>query len=84
MKNKKEIEMIEKALFRTKIVSDMKHNGEIVEVIGYLKGKDIYCDRYIVKFNDGTIQDNIMSNELNFDYSKKDMKGVDKIGSKNK
>lgn len=71
MKNKKEIEMIEKALFRTKIVSDMKHNGEIVEVIGHLKGKDIYCDRYIVKFNDGTIQDNIMSNELNFDYSKK-------------
>ena len=71
MKNKNEIEMIEKALFRTKIVSDMKHNGEIVEVIGYLKGKDIYCDRYIVKFNDGTIQDNIMSNELNFDYSKK-------------
>ena len=29
------------ALFKTKIVSDMKHNGEIVEVIGLLKGKDI-------------------------------------------
>ena len=58
------------ALFKTKIVSDMKHNGEIVEVIGLLKGKDIYNDRYIVRFNDGSIDNNIMSVELDFDYKK--------------
>lgn len=60
----------QKALFKTKIVSDMKHNGEIVEVIGLLKGKDIYNDRYIVRFNDGSIDNNIMSVELDFDYKK--------------
>lgn len=60
----------QKALFKTKIVSDMKHNGEIVEVIGLLKGKDIYNDRYIVRFNDGPIDNNIMSVELDFDYKK--------------
>ena len=58
-------------MFRTKIVSDMHHNGEIVEVIGFTKGKDIYCDRYCVKFNDGTINENIMSNELNFNIKDK-------------
>lgn len=60
----------QKALFKTKIVSDMNHNGEIVEVIGLLKGKDIYNDRYIVRFNDGSIDNNIMSVELDFDYKK--------------
>ena len=58
------------ALFKTKIVSDMKHNGEIVEVIGLLKGKDIYNDRYSVRFNDGSIDNNIMRVELDFDYKK--------------
>lgn len=61
-----------KALFQTKIASDMHHNGEIVDVINFTKGKDIYCDRYCVRFNDGTINDNIMSNELDFNYKKKD------------
>lgn len=60
----------QKALFKTKIASDMKHNGEIVEVVGLLKGKDIYNDRYIVRFKDGTIDNNIMSVELDFDYKK--------------
>lgn len=40
-----------------------------MDVIGFIEGKDIYCDRYIVRFNDGTIDDNIMNIELNFDYS---------------
>lgn len=60
----------EKALFKTKIASDFHQNGEIVEVIGLLKGKDIFNDRYIVRFNDGTIDDNIMGIELNFDYER--------------
>ncbi len=60
----------QKALFKTKMVEDMHHNGEIVEVIGLLKGKDSYNDRYIVKFNDGTINDNIMSVEIDFDCEK--------------
>lgn len=60
----------EKAKFNTKIASDMRHNGEVVEVLGLLKGKDIYNDRYIVRFNDDTIEDNVMSIELNFDYVK--------------
>ena len=60
-----------KALFKTKIASDMHHNGEIVDVISFTKGKDIYCDRYCVRFNDGTINDNIMSNELDFNYKNK-------------
>lgn len=67
----------QKAKFNTKIASDMKHNGEIVDVLGFLKGKDIYNDRYIVRFNDNTINDNIYSNELDFDY-------VDRTKNKNK
>lgn len=60
----------EKAKFNTKIVSSMRHNREVVDVLGILKGKDIYNDRYIVRFNDDTIEDNIMSVELDFDYVK--------------
>ena len=60
-----------KALFNTKIASDMKYNGKIVTIIDYTKGKDIYNDRYSVKFPDGTIKDNIMSCELNFNYKQK-------------
>ena len=59
-----------KALFQTKIVEDMKYNGEIVDVIGDIKGKDAFDDRYIVRFNDGTIDDNIYSTELDFDNVK--------------
>ena len=62
----------EKALFKPKIASDFHHNGEIVEVIGLLKGKDVFNDRYIVRFNDGTIDNNIMGIELNFDYEKEE------------
>ena len=29
-----------KAKFNTKIASDMKHNGEVVDVIGVIKGRD--------------------------------------------
>ncbi len=58
----------EKAKFNTKIASDMKHNGEIVDVLGFLKGKDAANDRYVVRFNDDTIDDNIMTVELVFDY----------------
>ncbi|MBP3462926.1 MAG: DUF4314 domain-containing protein [Clostridia bacterium] len=61
----------QKALFNTKLASDMNRNGEIVEILSFEKGKDIYNDRYKVKFNDGTIKDNIMSCELNFNYEKK-------------
>ena len=46
----------------------MKHNGEIVEVLGLLKGRDIYHDRYVVRFNDDTIDDNILTPELEFDF----------------
>lgn len=60
----------EKALFKTKFASDFHHNGEIVEVIGLLKGKDVFNDRYIVRFNDGTIDNNIMGIELDFDYER--------------
>ena len=64
-----------RAKFFTKIVNIKEdysvHNGEIVEIIDFQKGKDIYCDRYVVKFNDGSIADNIMSCELDFDYSLK-------------
>lgn len=59
-----------KAKFNTKIASDMKHNGEAVDVIGVIKGKDDEHDSYIVKFNDDTIEKNIMNLELQFDYVK--------------
>lgn len=59
-----------KAKFNTKIASSMRHNTEVVDVLGILKGKDIYNDRYIIRFNDDTIDDNIMSAELDFDYVK--------------
>lgn len=70
-----------KAKFNTKIVSEMKHNGEIVEVLEFSKGKDIYNDRYTVRFNDGTTSNNIMSVELDFDY-KRDK--INSINHKNK
>ena len=60
-----------KALFNTKINEDIKYNGKIVTIIDFTKGKDIYCDRYTVKFPDGTIKDIIMSCELNFNYKQK-------------
>ena len=49
------------ARFNTKIASEIRHNGEIVDVLGFLKGKDIYNDRYIVRFNDGSMNDNVMA-----------------------
>ena len=62
-----------RAKFFTKIVNPEEnytsHNGESVEIIDFQKGKDIYWDRYTVKFNDGSIASNIMSCELDFDYS---------------
>lgn len=58
-----------KAKFNTKIVSDMKHNGEVVDILGFLKGRDEFNDRYVVRFNDDTIDDNIMNVELEFDYT---------------
>jgi len=61
----------EKALFNTKFVDDIKHNGEIVSIIDFQKGKDVFNDRYTIKFADGTIKDNIMSCELNFNYKQK-------------
>ena len=61
-----------KSKFETKIASDMKHNGEIVDVLGILTGTDRFNDRYIVRFNDGTIDDNIYTNEVDFDFGKKE------------
>ena len=58
----------QKAKFNSNILKDMKHNGEIVEVLGLLKGRDIYHDRYVVRFNDDTIDDNILTPELEFDF----------------
>ena len=56
------------ALFETKIANDMRHNGEIIEVLGVIKGRDPEHDSYIVRFNDGTIEKNVMNCELTFDY----------------
>lgn len=67
-----------KARFNTKIVSHMKYNGQIVDVIGFLKGRDIFNDRYIVKFKDGLIDDNILKNELEFNYLKDKVRKVEK------
>lgn len=64
----------DKVLFCTKIVREepkidnSNHNGEMVEILEFHKGKDVYCDRYTVKFNDGTIAEGIMSCELDFDH----------------
>lgn len=62
--------VLKKARFNTKIVSDMKHNGEIVDILSFSKGKDIHNDRYTVRFEDGTINNNIMSVELDFNFEK--------------
>lgn len=56
------------ALFETKIASDMRHNGEVIEVLGVIKGRNPEQDSYIVRFNDGTIEENVMNCELTFDY----------------
>lgn len=71
MKNKP---INDRVMFFTKIVREepkidnSNHNGEMVEILEFYKGKDIYCDRYTVKFNDGTIAEGIMSCELDFDH----------------
>lgn len=57
-----------KAKFQTKFATSCCHNGEIVDVIGKIIGKDVYSHRYVVLFQDGTIEDNILSTELEFDY----------------
>lgn len=56
------------ALFETKIASDIRHNGEVVDVLGVINGRDSDHDSYIVRFNDGTIEKNVMNYELTFDY----------------
>ena len=56
------------ALFETKIASDMRHNGEVIEVLGVIKGRNPEHDLYIVRFNYGTIEKNVMNCELTFDY----------------
>lgn len=66
---------IRKAKFSTKIAADESHNGEIVEIIDFKKGKDIYNDRYTIRFNDGSIKDNIMAIELDFEY-KENLKSI--------
>ena len=64
----------DKVLFCTKIVREepkidnSNHNGEMVEILEFHKGKDVYCDRYTVRFNDGTIAEGIMRCELDFDH----------------
>ena len=63
-----------KAMFKTKMAKDMKHNGELVEVLGLIKGRDTFNDRYIVRFEDGKIEDNVMFMEINFDYDEKEVK----------
>ncbi len=55
---------IEKALFNSKIAAEMKHNGEVVDILDFRKGKDTFNDRYVVRFNDNTISNNIMAVEL--------------------
>ena len=60
---------MKKAKFYTKIGEDLtKYNNQIVEIVKYIKGKDIYNDRYIIKFKDGKIAKNIMDCELEFMY----------------
>lgn len=72
--NKKEKHNRPKVKFFTKIVREnpkidnSAHNGEMVEILEFHKGRDIHCDRYTIRFNDGTIAKNIMNCELDFDY----------------
>lgn len=63
-----------KAIFNTKFADDFHHNGEVVEVVGLLKGKDIYNDRYVIRFKDGTINDKVYTHEIDFDYHEKKAK----------
>ena len=62
--------MERKAVFFTKIVGGedlTEYNNQVVTIVKYMKGKDIYNDRYTIEFLDGKIATNIMSCELNFD-----------------
>ena len=57
-----------KAVFNTKIVANgqdySSHSGEEVEIVSKQKGKDVYSDRYTVRFGDGTVASGIMGCEL--------------------
>ena len=57
-----------KALFLTKIASSLRHYDEVVDVLGVVKGRDKEHDSYVVRFNDDTIENNIMNNELDFNF----------------
>ena len=46
----------------------MKHKGEVVDILDFKKGKDTFDDRYVVRFNDDTISNNIMAVELEFEF----------------
>lgn len=64
----------DRVLFFTKIIwenpriDNSKHNGEMVEILKFYKGKDIYSDRYTIMFNDGTIAEGVLNCELDFDH----------------
>ena len=47
---------------------EITKNGEVIEVLGVIKGRNPEHDSYIVRFNDGTIEENVMNCELTFDY----------------
>ena len=55
-----------KVIFNTKITDPdyTSHNGEEVEIIEVNKGKDIYSDRYTVRFKNGMVAENVMSCEI--------------------
>lgn len=40
-------------IFNTKFSDLFDRNGQEVEVLEYKKGRDVFCDRYIVQFKDG-------------------------------
>lgn len=51
-------------IFKTKFADDFEHNDERVDVLAFVKGKDKLNDRYVVRFQDGTVDDNIYTYEI--------------------
>lgn len=53
-----------KAIFKTKFGDLVKYNGQIVDI---LEKQDYKIEiRYIIRFSNGKIMDNIMKSELSF------------------
>lgn len=55
-----------RALFVSKLAAYEDRKGQTVEVLDYIEGMNWCSDRYVIRFDDGLIMDDVMPPELDF------------------